>query len=162
MRNSAFPANSARIQIRPLSVRAASDRSALQRLNSSIFDYQLSTADHGSRGIYPERSRGASHCPQLLLTSNSFSAITYVTVCKYSFHRTLSLAPATLTRYPLPNSFPCHSYATRGGGGVWQRARNLLKTNDRPSELARFERASASLRPFSRSTLEPLIGVVPS
>jgi hypothetical protein len=77
---------------------------------------------------------------ELLLTSKSLPATTYATVCNCSFQTTLSPAPATLTRYPLPNSFPCHSYAIRGGGGVHTRVRNSLETKKshtpRPRELA--------------------------
>lgn len=179
MRNSAFSANSARIQSRAPSVcqRAGSEPPSLKPLNlstlqpfpvSRLANHRARTTSHKSpRTSHPSistchQSRVTSHASLLLLTSNSFNAFTYATVCNCSFQTTLSPAPATLTRYPLPNSLRAITYEYRGGGGVWQRVRNLLKTNGRPSELARPERVSAATRPFNSSTLQPLTGVHPS
>jgi hypothetical protein len=196
MRNSAFPANSARIQTRALSVRplAAAALPSVQPLNPStlqrfpvsrLANHRARTTSHKSpRTSHPSiptshQSRVTSHASLLLLTSNSLRAITYVTVRICTFHRTLSLAPATLTRYPIPNSLPAITYEYRGGVGgrrlqtfcnrrlrpcrrVRPIVRNLLKTHDRPSELARFERVSASPRPLNLSTLQPFNGVFPS
>jgi hypothetical protein len=164
MRNSAFPANSARIHPRTLSVRplTAPVLWSLQPFNPSTLQRSASHKPvvHGSR-FTRHSSLVTRHC-QLLLTSNSLHAITYATVRICTFQTTLSLAPATLTRYPLPNSFPCHSYANRGGGGVHPRVRKSLKINDRPSELLHLSALSASVHPFNDSTLQPFSGALPS
>lgn len=76
-------------------------------------DRDLRPARHSSL----PKPRDTRHSFQLLLTSNSLRAITYATVCIYSFQKTLSPHPATLTRYPLANSLPCHSYEYMGGRG---------------------------------------------
>jgi hypothetical protein len=170
MRNSALPANSARIQTRALSVRplAAPALPSLQPLNPSTFQPSAlrgpihngpritshrparrppAAGIGGGSRVTPEASGSpfTSHTSLLLLTSNSLRAITYATVCNCRFQRTLSLAPATLTRYPRPNSFPCHSYATRGGGGAPQRVRNLLKTNDGLSGTVRISQSNGRI-----------------
>jgi hypothetical protein len=162
MRNSAFPANSARIQSRTLSVRPLAARAlpSLQLLNPSTFQpsalrrpihdglritsHQSQVTIHSSPPT-SHRSRFTSHDSLLLLTSNSLRAITYATVCKYSFQKTLSLAPATLTRHPLVNSLPAITYENMGGGGVHPRVRNLLKTNDGASGHARISPQNAQV-----------------
>jgi hypothetical protein len=167
MRNPAFPANSARIRTRALPVRplAAAAPPPLKSLGSSTFNCQFSTAnpssqltDHRTRITNHSSpftshlslptshdSRFTNHGSLLLLTSNSLRAITYATVRNCSFQRTLSLAPATLTRYPTPNSFPAITYEYRGGGGVATRVRNLLKTNNCTSGHAQVSPSNAQV-----------------
>jgi hypothetical protein len=154
MRNSAFPANSARIQTRTLSVRppVAPVLPSLQPLNPSTLQHfsVFVPTDHGEfipslpavAGVVEGRITGQL---RLLLTSNSLPAITYATVHNCRFYGTLSLFPATLTRYPTPNSLPAITYKYRGGGGVRPRVCNLLKTNGGVSANARFSQSNGRI-----------------
>jgi hypothetical protein len=106
-------------------LRAARSLPLLSLPGSQCFDRsgaQISSVHSASPRVVELPTR------ELLLTSKSLPAITYATVCNCSFQTTLSPTPATLTRYPLPNSLPAFTYEYRGGGGVAPRVRNSLKT----------------------------------